>query len=95
LWIDSATSSRSCSPTGSSITWTDDIARLIGRLSFADVRTDQSRAGKTQEMREPGWWATFFDAAYLMRRKIARDIIDGEDFQEPEGARKSCAATRR
>lgn len=64
--------------------WTDDLARLIGRLSFADVQTDQSKAGKTQEMREPAWWATFFDAAYLMRRKIARDIIDGEDFQEPE-----------
>jgi hypothetical protein len=64
--------------------WTDDLARLIGRLSFADVRTDQSKAGKTQEMREPGWWATFFDAAYLMRRKIARGIIDSPDFQEPE-----------
>jgi hypothetical protein len=64
--------------------WTDDLARLIGRLAFADVRTDQSRAGKTQEMREPGWWATFFDAAYLMRRKIARDIIDSPDFDEPE-----------
>lgn len=64
--------------------WTDDLARMIGRLSFADVQTDQSRAGKTQEMREPGWWATFFDAAYLMRRKIARDIIDGADFDTPE-----------
>lgn len=64
--------------------WTDDVARLIGRLAFADVQTDQSRAGKTQEMREPGWWATFFDAGYLMRRKIARDIIDAPDFQEPE-----------
>lgn len=63
--------------------WTDDIARIIGRISFADVRTDQSRPGKTQEMREPGWWATFFDAAYLMRRKIAHEIIDGEDFIEP------------
>lgn len=64
--------------------WTDDLARLIGRLAFADVQTDQSKAGKTQEMREPGWWATFFDAAYLMRRKIARDIINSDDFQEPE-----------
>lgn len=64
--------------------WTDDLARLIGRLAFADVRTDQSRAGKTQEMREPGWWATFFDAAYLMRRKIARNIIDSGNFDEPD-----------
>lgn len=63
--------------------WTDDVARLIGRLSYAEVHTDQSRAGKTQEMREPGWWATWFDAAYLMRRKIARQIIDDEDFLSP------------
>lgn len=60
--------------------WTDDVARLIDRISFADVRTDQSKAGKTQEMREPGWWATWFDAAYLMRRKIAHDIINSDDF---------------
>jgi hypothetical protein len=64
--------------------WTDDLAKLIGRISFADVRTDQSNVGKTQEMREPGWWATFFDAGYMVRRKIARQIIDGEDFKEPE-----------
>ena len=60
--------------------WTDDICRLIGRISVADIRTDQSRAGKTQEMREPGWWATWFDAAYLMRRRQARAIIDSADF---------------
>jgi len=64
--------------------WTDDVARLIGRLSFADIATDQSKAGKTQEMREPGWWATWFDAAYLMRRRIARRIIDGADFASPD-----------
>lgn len=56
--------------------WTDDVARIIGRLSFANIRTDQSKPGVTQEMREPGWWATWFDAAYLMRRKQAHDIID-------------------
>lgn len=64
--------------------WTDDVARLIGRLSFADIATDQSKAGKTQEMREPGWWATWFDAAYLMRRRIARQIIDSADFVTPD-----------
>lgn len=63
--------------------WTDDVAKIIGRISFADVRTDQSKAGKTQEMREPGWWATWFDAAYLMRRKIAHSIIMGDDFGAP------------
>jgi hypothetical protein len=61
--------------------WTDDVARIVGRLSFANIRTDQSKPGVTQEMREPGWWATFFDAAYLMRRKQAHDIMDHEDFR--------------
>lgn len=63
--------------------WTDDIARLIGRISFADIATDQSAVGKTQELREPAWWATFFDAAYLMRRQIAADIVRGDDFDDP------------
>jgi hypothetical protein len=62
--------------------WTDDIARIIGRISFADVRTDQSNPGKTQEMREPGWWGTFFDAGYMVRRNIARGIIECPDFHE-------------
>jgi hypothetical protein len=64
--------------------WTDDVARLIGRISFADVRTDQTMAGKTQEMREPGWWASWCDAAYLVRRRIAHSIINGDDFQSPQ-----------
>lgn len=61
--------------------WTDDIARMIGRISYADLRTDQSRAGRTQEMREPSWWATFFDACYLKRRREARAIIDDPGFE--------------
>ena len=64
--------------------WTDDVARIIGRLSFANIRTDQSKPGVTQEMREPGWWATWFDAAYLMRRKQAHDIINNPEFQGEE-----------
>jgi hypothetical protein len=63
--------------------WVDDITRLIGRIAFADIRTDQSKVGVTQEMREPAWWATFFDAAYLMRRSIAHKIMDSKDFQGP------------
>lgn len=68
--------------------WTDTIARLIGRIAFADVRTDQSNVGKTQEMREPAWWATWFDAAYLIRRQIAHQIIKSEDFEEPQWRKK-------
>lgn len=64
--------------------WTDDVAKIIGRISFANIRTDQSNVGVTQEMREPGWWATFFDAAYLMRRKQAHDIINNKGFTCPK-----------
>ena len=64
--------------------WTDDLAKLIGRIAFADVGTDQSDVGKTQEMREPAWWATWFDAAYLIRRRIALKIIDDPEFQTPD-----------
>lgn len=60
--------------------WTDDLAKITGRIAFSDHRTDQSRAGPTQEFREPGWWATFFDAAYLHRRREAHAIINHPDF---------------
>jgi hypothetical protein len=59
--------------------WTDDVSRITGRIAFADVRTDQSKVGKTQEMREPGWWATWFDANYMVRRKQAAYIIEALD----------------
>ncbi len=59
--------------------WTDDVARLTGRIAFADVRTDQSRVGKTMELREPAWWATWFDACYMYRREQAHRIIDKLD----------------
>lgn len=62
--------------------WVDDIARITDRVSFADVRSDQSRVGQTQEMREPAWWATWFDANYLRRRAEAAKIIDAID--EPD-----------
>jgi len=55
--------------------WTDDIGRITGRIAFADVRTDQSKVGKTQELREPAWWATWFDANYMVRREHAHRII--------------------
>lgn len=64
--------------------WTDDLVRIMGRISVADIRTDQSNVGKTQEMREPAWWATFFDACYLMRRREAHAIIRSPDFYGPE-----------
>jgi hypothetical protein len=68
--------------------WTDDLARMLGRISFCDVRTDQSKAPPTQEMREPAWWATFFDAGYLYRRKEVAKIVDADDFDEAPSSKQ-------
>ena len=63
--------------------WLDDVMRMTGRYAVADVVSDSSKKPMTQEMREPGWWATFFDAAYLMRRKQAHTILWDKDLVAP------------
>lgn len=74
--------------------WTDDVARMIGRISYADIRTDQSRAGKTQEFREPWWWATYFDAHYLTRYREAERIINSSYFVCDEWLKELLLANR-
>jgi hypothetical protein len=60
--------------------WTDDVVKIMGRSTYADFRTDQAKAGATQEMREPEFWATFFDACYLKRRHEAKRVMDSPEF---------------
>jgi hypothetical protein len=43
-------------------------------------------------MREPSWWATFFDAAYMVRRQQAHDIICHPEFQEPDWRKRMMLA---
>ena len=64
--------------------WVDDVARLIGRLFYVDNAMDCSRRPGTQELREPGWWATFFDLLAPMRRRQAEAIIRSDDFVSPQ-----------
>lgn len=66
--------------------WLDDIGRLIGRVAFSPIVTDNKAKAHvmTRELRECGWWGTFYDAMYLRRRKMARGIIDSPEFKEPE-----------
>ena len=66
--------------------WLDDIAHMTQRIAFADVKSDQSSVGVTQEMREPAWWATWFDAAKMVRRNEALGIIEALD--EPDWRKK-------
>lgn len=59
--------------------WIDDIGRITQRIAYIDVTSDQKKVGTTQELREPAWWATWFDAAKLLRRAEAFKIIDALD----------------
>lgn len=68
--------------------WVDDIAKLIGRISFADVWLDKSKRPGTHDRREVAWWATFYDAGVVHRRNLARSIVESDDFIEPEWRKK-------
>lgn len=63
--------------------WTDDLARMIGRISYADVQCDLGQKPPTSEMREPGWWATWYDAVVSLRRMQAMMMISQLD-EKPE-----------
>jgi len=62
--------------------WIDDLGHMTQRIARADVRSDQRKVGTTQELREPGFWANWFDACFLLRRKEADKIIQAID--EPD-----------
>jgi hypothetical protein len=68
--------------------WVDDIVKLIGRISFADVVLDKNARPGTHDRREVAWWATFYDAGVIHRRNLARSIIESDDFLEPEWRKK-------
>lgn len=67
--------------------WLDDIARMIGRFAYADGNTfvrPRPGNGSTQEFREPGFWATLYDAQYIEREAIAENLMaemNIEDWQ--------------
>lgn len=70
--------------------WADDMAKMLGRISFADIETDQTLSPKlgTMERREPAFWATFFDATFHLRKSDVAKIVNSPDFQEPEWRKK-------
>jgi hypothetical protein len=68
--------------------WLDDIARLIGRIAVADVQTDGTRRPGTGDRRDVAWWATFYDAGFMHRRKMAHAIINSAEFHEPQWRKK-------
>lgn len=73
----------------------DDVARMTGRIVFADVHIDTSQRkeqpGKpwTQGKRDTWLWALLFDATFEERSKVARSIIEGADFDETPARKKA------
>lgn len=57
--------------------WLDDLAHLIDRIAFADVFTDSrmSQGRRTHELRDPTFWANFYDDLRPLRGYIARHLI--------------------
>lgn len=68
--------------------WLDDIARMINRISYADVRIDTSQRPGTMDRREPEFWATFFDLTYPIRMRLADSILATLD--EPHWRKELC-----
>ncbi len=64
--------------------WIADIATMIDRISDAEVQQSYEQKPTTQEYREPAFWATFYDCQRLVRRQQATDIIQSDDFLEPQ-----------
>ncbi len=62
----------------------DVVAKMIDRIVAVDVELDTSRRPGTMDAREPGWWATFFDAMAPARRAQAKRIMEAPDYEEPE-----------
>jgi CTP:molybdopterin cytidylyltransferase MocA len=60
--------------------WLDDISRMIGRFVYAPGDTQiGNRKGGTQDFREPGLWATLYDAMYGEREEMAEWLLTHMD----------------
>lgn len=68
--------------------WLDDISKMIGRLALADIVTARPFKSGTQDMREPGFWATFYDSLFPERARQALAIINSPEFEEPAWRKK-------
>lgn len=73
----------------------DEIAQMIGRITFADVHIDtsarQEGAGSpwTQGKRETWLWSWLFDATRSERIELAKSIIDAPDFGDAEPSKRA------
>jgi len=62
--------------------WFDDVQRMTGRYVHVDIHVDSSARPGTQDQREPGLWASLYDALYQEREAAAERLLAVMD--EPE-----------
>jgi hypothetical protein len=73
----------------------DDVARMIGRIVFADVHIDvkarHETADKiwTKDKRDTWFWALLFDALAKERQDLAGSIIESRDFDETPARKRA------
>lgn len=67
--------------------WLDDIARMIGRITWSRVVMDDSRRPGTQGRRDIEFWCSFFIKTAVERENIAKRIMLAPDFQWGEWER--------
>jgi hypothetical protein len=66
--------------------WLEDLCKMTGRFSFADIKIDHRKRPGTQDFREPGLWASVYDAMYEEREEIADRLIEAMDESESHKA---------
>lgn len=72
--------------------WLDDVAKMIGRLTLADLVVERFPKPETQGMREPAFWASLYDALFPERVQMALAIINSEEFDEPAWRKRMLIA---
>lgn len=68
--------------------WLRDVSKMIDREAFVEVRMDEIARPWTQELREPGFWGTLYDALYLERNTLATGILNSKDCATPDWQRQ-------
>lgn len=62
-------------------TWLWEISCMVGRLKMIEIDIMHSRFGSTRGMREVSWWAKFFRATRIERKRIAVSVLMSDDFK--------------
>lgn len=70
--------------------WVEDVAKMTGLTELVPIIVDSSKKPFTSELREPDWWATWFDVARSLRVEDARKVFGGGVEGGSEAFRRRC-----